>query len=164
MRRSVNKERRIMSTGRGKALKPSTRNLLKAIKRATETTNHTLKNRIPRWWLHIYLTQLAIKKCILHIKLKDAPLTNRGHSKKSANSGHVSYMIKGLIVIMTMLLSKTTRHKTSLVALKGTIKTGFNLINPLIRDRMKTGGRGTRSHMLVCSRAASSSAIACCHF
>jgi len=73
----VDKERRIMSTGRknsssyhrGKTLEPSTRSLLEAIKRAVKTTYHALRDRIPRWWLHIhFLTKFAIKKDILHIK------------------------------------------------------------------------------------------------
>jgi hypothetical protein len=34
---------------RGKMLKPRLRSLLKAIKRATKMTNHTLKDKIPRW-------------------------------------------------------------------------------------------------------------------
>jgi hypothetical protein len=38
------------SDHRGKALKPSTRSLLKG---AMKVTNHTLRDRIPRWWAHI---------------------------------------------------------------------------------------------------------------
>jgi hypothetical protein len=69
----VDKESQIMSAGgktssydhRGKTLKPSLRSLLKAIKGATKVTNHTLRDRIPRWWTHVnILTQLTIKKCI----------------------------------------------------------------------------------------------------
>src|SRR6185503_21184819 len=107
-RGSVNKERRIMSTGRkasssdhrGKTLKPSTRSLLEAIKRAAKTTNHTLRDRIPRWRLHIhFLTEFTVKKGILHIKLRYRPLTNRNHSKKSANRGHMSHRCKSLIIV-----------------------------------------------------------------
>jgi hypothetical protein len=51
------------------------RSLLKAIKGVMKVTNHTLKDRIPRWWAHVnILTRLTIKKVILHIKLRD------GHS------------------------------------------------------------------------------------
>jgi hypothetical protein len=57
----VDKESQIMSTGRktsssdhrGKMLKPSVRSLLKAIKGAMKVTNHTLRDRIPRWWMHV---------------------------------------------------------------------------------------------------------------
>jgi hypothetical protein len=75
----VNKESWIMSADRktnscdhrGKMLKSNPRSLLKAIKGATKVTNHTLRDRIPRWWTHInILTQLTIKKGILHIKLR----------------------------------------------------------------------------------------------
>jgi hypothetical protein len=60
------------------------RSLLKAIKGAVKVTNHTLRDRIPRWWTHTnILTQLTIKKDILHIKLRDGPLPNRSHNKKS---------------------------------------------------------------------------------
>jgi hypothetical protein len=57
----VDKKSRIMSTGgkpsnsdhRGKALKSSMRSMLKAIKRAMKVINHTLRDRIPRWWTHV---------------------------------------------------------------------------------------------------------------
>jgi hypothetical protein len=53
----MNEESRIMSASekinrcdhRGKALKPSPRGLLKAIKGATKLTKHTHRNKIPRW-------------------------------------------------------------------------------------------------------------------
>jgi hypothetical protein len=59
-RRSVNKQRRIMSARgetssshhRGKPLKPGARGLFQAIKRAPKTTNHPIRNRIPRRRLH----------------------------------------------------------------------------------------------------------------
>jgi hypothetical protein len=99
----VNEESGIMSASRkascydyrGKVLKPSSRDLLRAIKRVTNVTNHTLRNRIPKWWMHVnILTQLTIKKNVLDIKLRDGPLSNRSHNKKSANSGHISNKIK----------------------------------------------------------------------
>jgi hypothetical protein len=50
-----------MSTGgktsscdqRGKTLKPSPRSLLKVIKGVTKVTNHTLRDRILKWWRHV---------------------------------------------------------------------------------------------------------------
>jgi hypothetical protein len=61
MRWHVDKESQIMSAARktsscdhrGKTLKPSLRSLLKAIKGAMKVTNHTLKDRILRWWTHV---------------------------------------------------------------------------------------------------------------
>jgi hypothetical protein len=123
----------------GKTLKPSPRNLLKAIKGATNVTNHTLMDRIPRWWTHIdILMQLIIKKGILHIKLRDEPLPNKSHRKKSVNSGHMSNMSKSLIIITTLLLLKIMSSKTSLIALKRTVRASLNLIHPLTSDRMNT--------------------------
>jgi hypothetical protein len=57
----MDKESWIMSTGRkiisydhrGKTLKSSPRNLLKVIKGATKVINHTLSDRISRWWTHV---------------------------------------------------------------------------------------------------------------
>jgi hypothetical protein len=47
----------------GKTLKPSARSLLKAIKGPTKVTNHTPRNRIPKWWAQVnILTRLTIKK------------------------------------------------------------------------------------------------------
>lgn len=81
----------INSKHRSEAMKPSPRGLLEDIKRTTKATNHALRNRIPKWWLHLnLLTQLTIKKGILDIKLRDRPLTIRGHNNEGANSGHVS--------------------------------------------------------------------------
>jgi hypothetical protein len=88
-----------MSTGRktsncdhrGKTLKSSPRILLKVIKGAMKVTNHALRDRILRWWTHVnILTQLTIKKDILHIKLRDRPSLNRSHDKKSATGAKVS--------------------------------------------------------------------------
>jgi hypothetical protein len=61
MRWLVDKKSRIMSAGgkisssdhKGKTLKPSVRSLLKAIKGAMNVTNHTLRDRIPRWWAQV---------------------------------------------------------------------------------------------------------------
>jgi hypothetical protein len=143
----VDKKNRIISAGRktsssdhrGKTLKPSVRSLLKAIKGATKVTNHTLRDRIPRWWTHVnILKQLTIKKDILHIKLRDGPLPNRSHSKKSANSGHMSNKSKSLIIITTLLLLKTTSNEASLITLKRTIRASLNLIDPLTSDQTHT--------------------------
>jgi hypothetical protein len=147
----VNKESQIMSASgkasscdhRGKTLKPSPRSLLKSIKGAMKVTDLTLRDRIPRWWTYVnILTQLTIKKVILHIKLRDGPLLNRSHGKKSANSGHMSNRSKSLIIISTLLLLKTTSNKTSLIALKRTIRASLNLIDPLTSDQTNTWRAG----------------------
>jgi hypothetical protein len=128
---------------RGKTLKPSPRSLLKGINGATKMTNHALRDRIPRWWAYVnILTQLIIKKGILHIKLRDRPAPNRSHGKKSANSGHMSNRSKSLIIISTMLLLKTTSNKMGLIPLKRTIRASLNLIYPLTSDRTNTWGIG----------------------
>jgi hypothetical protein len=126
---------------RGKTLKPSPRSLLKAIKGATKVTNHTLRDRIPRWCTHVnVLTQLTIKKNILYIKLRDRLLSNRSHNKKSVNSGHMSNMSKSPIIITILLLLKTTSNKMSRIVLKRTIRASLNLIDPLTSDRTNTWG------------------------
>src|SRR3954463_4000575 len=149
-RRSVNKQRWIMSTrretsschDRSKALKPGTRGLFEAIKRTSKATNHPLRNRVPRRRLHInLLTQLTIEKGILNIKLRHRPVTNRSNSKKSTHSGHMSDRSKGLIIVTTMRLLKTTSHKTRFIALKRSIRASLNLIDPLTRDRTNTRRR-----------------------
>jgi hypothetical protein len=145
------KESRIMSASkktckcdhRSKTLKPSPRSLLKAIKGATKVTNHILRDRIPRWWTHVnILTQFTINKGILHIKLRDGSLLNRSHDKKSVNSGHMSNRSKSLIIISVLLLLKTTSNKTSLIALKRTIRASLNLTEPLTSDRTNMWGTG----------------------
>jgi hypothetical protein len=122
---------------RGKTLKPSPRSMLKVIKGTTKMTDRALRDRIPRWWTHVnILTQLTIKKGILHIKLRDGPLPNRSHDKKSMSSGHMSNRSKSLI----MILLKTTTNKTSLIVLKRTIKASLNFIDPLTSDWTNTWG------------------------
>jgi hypothetical protein len=104
----VDKESWIMSAGgktsrcdhRDKTLKSSLRSLFKAIKGATKVTNHAIRDIIPRWWTHVnILTQLTIKKCILHIKLRDGPSPNRSHDKKSANSSHMSNRTEAAVLV-----------------------------------------------------------------
>jgi hypothetical protein len=116
------------SVTRGKTLKPSLRSLLKAIKGATKVTNHTLRHKIPRWWTYVNITQLTIKKGSLHIKLRDGLLPNRSHSKKSANSSHMSNRSKILIIITTLLLK--------------TVRVSLNLIDPLISGQTNTWRTG----------------------
>jgi hypothetical protein len=125
---------------RGKALKPGTRGLFQAIKRTPKTTNHPIGNRIPRRRLHVnFLTQLSIEEGVLNIKLRHRPVSNRSDSKKSAHIGHMSHRGKSLIIVMAVLLLKTTSHKTRFVALKRSIRAGLNFINPLTCDRTNTG-------------------------
>jgi hypothetical protein len=136
-------------------LKPSMRGLLKAIKGASKVTKHTLRDRIPRWWAHVnILMQLTITKGILHIKLRDGPLPNRSHGKKSVNSGHMSNMSKSLIIITTLLLLKTMSNETSLIALTRTIRASLNLIDPLTSDQTNTWGIG---HKITCASLLKSS-------
>jgi hypothetical protein len=147
-RRSVNKQRWIMSTGRetssnhhrGKALKPGTRGLFQAIKRTPKTINHPIGNRIPRRRLHVnLLTQFTIEESVLNIKLRQRPLSNRSNSKKSAHSGHMSHRGKSLIIVTAVLLLKATSHKTRFIELKRSIRAGLNFIDPLARDVTNTG-------------------------
>jgi hypothetical protein len=86
--------------------------------------------------------QVTIKKRILHIKLRDGPLLNISHGKKSENSGHMSNRSKSLTIISTLLLLKTMSNKASLIALKRTIRVSLNLIDSLISDRTNTWGIG----------------------
>jgi hypothetical protein len=125
-------------------------------------TNHILRDRIPRWWTHVNLPkQVTIKKCILYIKLREGPLSNKNHDK-SVNSGHMSNESKSLI-IMTMLLLKITDNKTTLIALNKTIRASINHITHLPVIGQTCERHDTRSHVLVRSRATISSTIACCH-
>src|SRR3990170_220329 len=152
-RRRVNEQGGIMITGRetrgshdrGEPLEPGTRGLFKTIERAAKTADHTIRNKVPRWWLHVnLLTQLTIEKSILNVKLRDRPVTNRSHSKESADSGHVGHRSESLIIIASLLLLKATSHKTSLVTLKRTIGASLNLIDPLARDGTNTRRRGNQ--------------------
>ena len=45
----------------------------------TKTTNHVIKKRIPRWWLHVDLMQLNIKP-------RDRPVVNISHNEKCAKA------------------------------------------------------------------------------
>ena len=93
-------------------------------------TNQAIWDRITWGWLHIdLLLQFSIKKSILNIKLGDGPLLHRSNSKESPDSGHVSNRSKSLIIVTTMLLLETTRHKANLVALKRAIRSSLNLID-----------------------------------
>jgi hypothetical protein len=87
------------------------------------------------------LTQLTIEKGVLNIMLRHRPVANRGDSKKSAHSGHMSHMGKSLIIVMALLLLKATSHKTCFIALKRSIRAGLNFVDPLESDGTDTGRR-----------------------
>ncbi|KAK1609953.1 hypothetical protein QYE76_033626 [Lolium multiflorum] len=146
-RTSVNEKCWIMKTRRetsschhrGEALKPGTRGLFETIERTSKTTNHPIGNRIPRRRLHVnLLTQLAIKKSVLNIKLGHRPASNRSNIKKGTHSGHMSHRGKSLIIVTAVLLLKATSHKTRFIALKRSIRASLNFIDPLTRDRTNT--------------------------
>jgi hypothetical protein len=104
--------------------------------------DHPIRNIIPQRRLHInLLTQLTIEKGVLNIKLRHRPVANRGDSKKSAHSGHMSHRSKSLIIVTTLLLLKATSHKTRFIALKKSIRAGLNFVDPLAHDGMNTGRR-----------------------
>jgi hypothetical protein len=104
--------------------------------------DHPIRNRIPQRRLHInLLTQLTIEKGVLDIKLRHRPVANRCDSKKSAHSGHMSYRSKSLIIVTALLLLKATSHKTRFIALKRSIKTCLNFVDPLARDGTNSGRR-----------------------
>src|SRR5207237_4389703 len=110
----------------GEALKPGAGSLLEAIERATETTYVTIKNRVSRERVHVdLLMQRAMKKSILHIKLRDGPSANRSNSNKSMDSGPMGNRSKGLLIITPILLLKPTCNKTRFIALNGGIRAGL---------------------------------------
>jgi hypothetical protein len=111
------------------------RSLFHIIKRATKTTNHAIRNKIPGRWSHVdLLTKLSIKKGIFDIKLRNETSINRVCNKESVNSGHMNHKSKGLIIVKTMLLLKTTSNKTSLITLERAIGASLDLINRLAHD------------------------------
>jgi len=140
---SMNKESWVMITrlktsisdNRGEMLELGMRSLLEAIKRGTQPANHTIRDGVSYSRLYVDLMQLAIQKSILDIELEDGPLSNRSNNKKSPNSVHVSNKSKSLIIATPMLLLKTTRHKTCLVALKRAIRSTLDHIDPLASNR-----------------------------
>src|SRR5438128_7273496 len=120
---------------RGEALKPGAGSLLEAIERATETTDVTIRNRVSRGRVHVdLLMQLAMKKGILHIKLRDGPSANRSNNNKSMDSGPMGNRSKSLLIIMPILLLKPTCNKTRFIALNGAIGAGLDFVYPLARD------------------------------
>jgi hypothetical protein len=103
------------------------------------TSHHPIGNRIPWRRLHVnLLMQLTIEKCVLNIKLRHRAVANRGDSKKSAHSGHMSHRSKSLIIVTALLLGKATSHKTRFIVLKRSIRVGLNFVYPLARDGMNT--------------------------
>src|SRR6266508_2927201 len=120
---------------RGEALKPGAGSLVAAIERATETTDVTIRNRVSRGRMHVdLLMQLAMKKGILHIKLRDGPSVNRSNNNKSMDSGPMGNRSKGLLIITPILLLKPTCNKTRFIALNGAIRTDLNFVDPLACD------------------------------
>lgn len=108
---------------------------IKAIWRAMKTTHQAIQNRIPRLWLHIdLLMQLTIKKAIFD-NMRDMPVANKSHNKKSANIGYWGHNIKYFSIATTVLLLKDKGYKTRLV----TIRVSFNLADPLTSEGTNIG-------------------------
>jgi hypothetical protein len=128
------------------------------------TTNHAIRDRVPWRRLHVnLLTQLNIDKCVMSIKTRHGLVANRGHNKKSANSGHMGHRGKSVIIITTLLPVKAMSHKTRFIALKRSIRASPNLVGPLACDGTNTRGGETRSHVPVWPHATISSVMASCH-
>jgi hypothetical protein len=53
----------------------------------------------------------------------------------------MSHRSKSLIIVTALLLLKATSHKTRFIALKRSIRTGLNFVDPLARDGTNTGRR-----------------------
>jgi hypothetical protein len=62
-----------ISDNRGEALKPGTRGMFEAIKRTAKSTDMTIRDKVTRGRVHVdFLTQLTMKKSILHISCEIA--------------------------------------------------------------------------------------------
>lgn len=116
-----------------------------------QSIDHTIRSITPWWWLRInLLTELTIEKSFLYIKLRDRPMTNRSHNKESADNGHMGHKSECLIIIVSLLLLKTTGHKPSFVALKRNIRASLNLVDLLAGDGMNTG---RKKNQIPCARS-----------
>jgi hypothetical protein len=53
----------------------------------------------------------------------------------------MSHRSESIIIVTALLLLKTTSHKTRFIALKGSIRTSLNFLDPLARDGTNIGRR-----------------------
>ena len=113
--------------------KPSSKRLFETIKNLPETTYLAilpLSNK-SMWLFHVnLLLKVTVKKCIIHIKLKQEPTQSGSEGDKNPNISNLGNGGKRFSVVNTICLSITFGYKMSFVALNRTIRIILHCKNP----------------------------------
>jgi hypothetical protein len=110
------------------------------------------------------LGECAIEEGILDIGLVHGPTPGDHQSQHSPDGGRLDDGTEGLIVVHPEVLSEALEDSMSLVSIKRAIRLELVLENPLAGDDIGPGGRGTKSNMLLDSRATYSTSTARCQW
>jgi hypothetical protein len=139
---------------------PRTRRLLQAIEGLVEPSHQLRVSRVniaDGLRAVDRLGECTVEEGVLDVELMHGPTPGGSQSQHSPNGGRLDDGAEGLIVVHPEALSEPPEDPTSLVPIKGAIRLELVLENPLAGDNIGTGVRGTKSHMLLDSRASYSS-------
>ena len=103
--------------------KPSTRCLLKAVKRLLESADcFWMGARIEVGWLyHIHLFSFALKKDVPDVHLMEVPLFCRGKRNHGSNNPHLCHYGKGLFIVEIVRLCIAFCYESSFIAFDGAV-------------------------------------------
>jgi hypothetical protein len=116
-----------------KALKPSTRGLLKAIKSFLQLTNMIGKARvnIARGLFHINMfSEMLVEERIFYIKLAKGPFVSHSKRENNTDSGSLDDRTKSVSVVKTRYLCVALGNKTSFETLDRSIGQVFGPKHP----------------------------------
>jgi hypothetical protein len=106
------------------------------------------------------LGKCAMEEGIFDVELEHRPIPGDCQSQHSSDGGRLDDA-EGLIVAHPRALSEASEDPTTLVSIKIAMCLELVLEDPLIGDDIGPRGRGTKSHMLLDSRASYSSIVQC---
>lgn len=78
-----------------------------------------------------FFFKIPIQENTFNNHLRNKLLTNKGHYNKSTDNGYFCNRRKSLLIIHTILLSKTLSNQSNYISLNGLISLSFNFINPM---------------------------------
>jgi hypothetical protein len=107
------------------------------------------------------LEECVVEEGVPDVELVHVPTLGDSQSKHSPNGGRLDDGAEGLIVVHPEALSEPPEHPTSLVPIKRAICLELVLEDPLVGDNLYLGGQGTKSHVLLDSRALYSFIVRC---
>jgi hypothetical protein len=106
---------------------------------STVRPNRTTGVHKPSWLAAVDgLSQSAMEKCILDIKLVHRPRPRESQRENSVHCSRLHHWTESLIIVHAKTLSKPPKDPTRLIALPSTISSSLDRPNPLVGHHIAT--------------------------